>query len=248
MKKQILLLSTYLFLTIYSYSQKKDSQIEINSFIISENYPGFSYHYKGRPSTDYLSIKGISHGMNVGYNFSLEKSLLLKIGFGYFNRSFNKIKNTNSVFGKTVDSRPINYLSPLLISYSSNKYHYNNISINTGIEKQFYLKNNFEASTSFNLNGYYNISQYYHLSSNPYDNNLNFKKKDKTFSGFSSNISVGIYKKINHLLIGPALIVPIYETWRKDQIFLEENYDGGKSKWLNGIGIGISIKNSLNKH
>jgi hypothetical protein len=101
--------------------------------------------------------------------------------------------------------------------------------------------------TCFNLNTYYTFSQSYHLTFNPYDGNLNFNKKGAEFLGISTNLTAGIIKQVGRLQIGPSLILPIYDTWKKDPVFLEENYDGGKHKWLNGIGVGIVCNISLHK-
>ncbi len=245
MKKQILISSIFLFLVSICYCQKNSNQIELNTFIRFENYPKFSYNYAGRASSDFLKMKGKNSGINLGFNYCLNKDIFLKFGLGYFKQSFNTIENTNSIFGRTVSNRPINYVSPLLISYSTDAYHYNNMNINLGIEKQFNIAKNLELTTGINLGGYYNLSQYYHLTMNPFDNNLDFNKKEKRFSGFLSNISLGFYKRFGRYSIGPSLVLPIYDSWKKDPIFLEENYDGGKNKWFNGIGIGITAKISL---
>ena len=165
---------------------------------------------------------------------------------GYFNYRFDKLDNTNSLTGKS-QARPIDFVSPLFIQYSTDKYHYNNFMMRTGVEKEVDLNNGFKIIACFDLNAYYSFSQYYHLTFNPWDGNLNFNKKNTMLFGFSSIISTGITKQFNRLQIGPSLIVPIYDSWWKDPVFLEEDYNGGKNKWLNGIGAGIICNISLHK-
>ncbi len=228
------------------FTQKQIPEIEINPFVRFDNYPQYSYHYSGRYSTDYLKMNGISYGISVSYKHPLKKHLFIKAGFGYYKYKFDKLSNTNSLTGKS-HVRPINFISPLFIMYSTNKYHYNNLMFRVGIGKEFNLNREFLIAASFHLSAYYTISQYYHLAANPWDGNLNFNKKNTIFFGFSGAISTSITKQFNRLQIGPSLILPIYDTRLKDPVFLEESHTGGKNKWFNGIGVGIACNISLNK-
>ena len=246
MQKKIVFFFILLSISVFSLAQKKNNQIEMNPFVRWDNYPGFTYHFNGRASTDNLTMKGTNYGINLSYKYNFKKNLFLKVGLGYFKYNFDKLDNTNSSFGKS-QSRPINFISPLFIQYSTDKYQYNNLVINTGIEKKFDLTKGASFITSFNLNAYYTCSQYYHLTFNPNDGNLDFKKNEKQIFGLSGNIMVSITKQFGRFQIGPSMVLPIFDLWKKDPVFLEEDYHGGKSKWLNGIGFGIVCNISLHK-
>ena len=46
-------------------AQNQNRQIEINPYIRIDKYPQFSYVLRGRPSTDYINMKGTSFGINI---------------------------------------------------------------------------------------------------------------------------------------------------------------------------------------
>lgn len=232
-------------LPILIIAQRQNNQIEITPFVRLDNYPKFSYNYSGRFSTDYLKMKGTSYGINLSYKHPLKNHLFIKAGLGYFKYRFDKLDNTNSSFGNS-KARPINYVSPLLIQYSTDKYHYNNFMLRTAIGKELELNKRLTIMTCFDLTAYYTYSQHYHLTFNPYDGNLDFNTRNKMLFGFSSAISLGITKKINRLQIGPSINIPVFDSWKNDAVFLEDNKKG-KNKWLNGIGLGIVCNISLHK-
>ncbi|TBR20169.1 MAG: hypothetical protein EPO57_01185 [Chitinophagaceae bacterium] len=244
--KKILLIAATFIVTSTLVAQKQNKQIEINPFIRLDNYPKFSYHYYGRASTDFLKMKGTSYGIVITYKYSFKNNLFIKTGLGYFKYSFDKLDNTNSLFGNS-KARPIDFVSPLFIQYSTDKYHYNNILIRTGIGKEVALNEGIKIITCFDLNAYYNFLQYYHLTFAPYNSNLNFSKRRKMLLGFSNAISSSITKQFNQIQIGPSIILPIFDSWKKDLVFQEEGYNGGKNKWLNGIGVGVICNISLHK-
>jgi hypothetical protein len=247
MKKQHLLLIFILLCSFNLQAQKNISQIEINPFIRWDNYPGFTYHYSSRTSSDYLKMEGSSIGISIGYRQTINKAFFVKVGMGYYKYSFQNLDNTNSVFGKSSSARNIDYPSPILILYATDKYHYNTLSINIGVGKQFDLQKGLKLITGLNFTDYYTFSQYYHLTSNPYDGNLNFNKKETSSFGLSVNLSASLVKELGRFQVGPSLILPVYDSWQKDAVFLETDYNGGKNKWLNGIGLGVVCNILLHK-
>lgn len=223
--------------SIFLFAQKRNKEIEINPYVRFDKFPQFSYNYGGRYTTDFLKMTGNSYGLHLSYKYGLKKHFFLKAGLGYLKYKFDNLNNTNSLTGKS-HARPIDFVSPLLIGYSTNKYHYNNIMMSTGIDKEFALNKGFKISASFDLTAYYTYSQYYHLTFKTFDGNQNFNKNNATLFGFSGTISTGITKQLNNLQIGPAIILPIFDSWRNDTVFLEDDKKG-KNKWLNGVGVGI---------
>jgi len=169
----------------------------------------------------------------------------LKPGIGYYKYSFNNIKKVNTLFGKS-NVRDIGFVSPLYIPFYTNKYSYNTISANIGVEKIFNYKSSIQIVTGLNLNNCYVVSEYYHLSYNPIGSQ-DYRKKIKRYFGSSFSLNAGILKKYKKVSIGPSLMLPVFDTWKKDDTFIEEANSGSRSKWFNGIGLGISFNYSLTK-
>ena len=229
----------------FALAQKKTTQIEIEPFIRIDKYPQFSYVIDGRPSTDYVNIRGTSFGLNFAYKIPITKSILLKPGIGYYQYSFNNIKKENTFFGKST-ARNINFVSPFYIPFFTDKYRYNTITANIGIEKIFNCKKNIQIVTGVNWNNYYVVSEYYHLVNNP-EGSQDYRKNNKRYFGSSVYINISLLKKFQKISIGPSLILPVFDNWKMDETFPEETNSGSRSKWLNGIGLGISFNYSLNK-
>jgi hypothetical protein len=213
------------------------NEIEINPFLRYDNYPKFSSQYSERNSTDYLRMQGISYGVAISYKHFLKNNLFIKAGLGYYNYRFDELNNINSLWQVKTSSRTISYNSPLFITYATDRYHYNNLLVRLGIGKEFYLNKETHLITDLSVMPYYSFSQYYHLTSNPWDGNLNFHKNRAMLFGFSSTISIAITKQYKNFQIGPSLIIPVFDLWKKDLVFLEGN--GYRDKWVNGIGVGI---------
>ena len=196
-------------------------------------------------SLDYVNIKGTSTGINLGYKMPLSQTVYLKPSIGYYKYSFSNILRENTTFG-TSNSRNINFISPLLIPFFSDKYYYNCLAINIGLEKLFTLRNDFYSNVGFQLNNYLTFSQNYHLTSNP-EGSQNFKKNKKEYFGSSGLFNVNILKKVKDVSFGPSLMFPLFDFWKTDETFQEETNSQTRNKLFKGICIGISVNYSLNK-
>lgn len=237
------LLFTILFLSISSHSiaQKTKRSFEVNLYTRIDWYPEFSYAINPI-RTNYVKIRGESYGLNVGYKFPLIPSLYLKPAIGYYRYAFNDIRNYNKSFGKS-KSRNINFPSSVDILYYTDNYWYNTIYGSIGIEKRFAAKKDLQIVTGINLNNYYTYLQGYHIIyDNPDDPITNpFKRKDNRIFGFSTNISAGVLKQVGKISIGPSLIIPVFNSWKQDNIFPGETNVNTRNKWLRGIGAGITL-------
>lgn len=235
------IISIYLLISNFVIAQQESSQIEINPYIRYDTYQEFlatSY-----PLFDnYVTPKGTSYGINVNFKKSIIKKYKLLIGLGYYRNTFNNIKNRNR-FGVS-NSREISFLSPLFIPFFTDRYWYHSLAINIGGQRDFMLKNNFLISIGAMANNYFTFSQYYHLTNNP-GGSLDYKKKDFKYSGMSVTIEAGLQKKINRISVGPKLIIPVYTNWKWDKTLLDVSTTGSRSKWLRGIGLGVSFNYSL---
>lgn len=245
---RLIFIAFFATLSNFLIAQKQTPQIEINPYVRFDSYPEFSYVLDGRPSIDYVKIKGTSFGLNLAYKIPIKKSILLNPGIGYYKYSFNNIKKENTQFGKS-DVRNINFPSPLLIPFFTDKYWYNTIAVNIGIEKLFICKNDLQVATGINLSNHYTYSQHYHITYNNSDNPINndYTLKNGRYFGFSANLNASLLKRFGKFNLGPSLILPVFDTWKTDETFPEEKNSGSRSKWLNGIGLGISCNYSLSK-
>lgn len=236
------------FASTFVLAQKQKTQIEINPYVRFDRYHEFSYVLNGRPSVDYVKIKGTSFGLNLFYKIPIAKSILLKPGIGYYKYSFNNIKKENTQFGMS-DSRNINFPSALLIPFFTDKYWYNTIAINIGIEKLFICKNDLQVATGINLSNHFTYSQHYHItynnSDNPIDND--YSLKNGRYFGFSAILNASLLKRFGKFNLGPSLILPVFDTWKTDETFPEETNSSSRNKWLGGIGLGISCNYSISK-
>lgn len=239
--------------TNYALPYKQIPQLEINPYIRWDKYPEFNYAINSA-SANTLNIKGTSWGINAVFKFPVQNKLYLKTGLGYYRYSFNKIDGYNSNFGRS-EARIINYPSNFQVIYTSNKYSYNCISINVGIEQWFNINKNLFLYGSLNLNDFYTFSQYYRIVADYPTGPMGHRyiqHQQRNF-GLSANASLGLLKAYHKVTIGPSIIIPIYDAWHKDQVFpgetpnKSENPSSQRSKWFNSVGIGLSLNYLLTK-
>lgn len=248
MTRRLIFIISFSIISDFAFAQKKTTQIEINPFVRIDKYPQFLYVLSGRPSTDYVNIKGTSFGLNLAYKIPITRSVLLKPGIGYYKYSFNDIKKVNTLFGKS-NAKDIGFVSPLYIPFFTDKYRYNCIAANLGIEKLVIWKNDFQLYAGINLNNYYTYLQYYHITYKNPDNPINndYKLKNGRYFGFSANLNASLLKEFGKFNLGPTIILPVFDIWKTDKTFPEETNSGTRRKWLNGIGLGISFNYLLTK-
>lgn len=250
--KILFLILYFSFCTNFIFGQKNYNQIEVNLYTQRDWYPEFSYSIN--PTNSYfVKIRGISWGINANYKLSLCKNLYLEAGVGYYKYSFNKINSNNTQFGKG-SARVIAFPSPLYVIFVTNKYWYNTVSTNIGIEKMFDVNNNWKISTGLSLTNYYTFSQTYHMTPDyPVGpRHHKYKRKNTQYFGLSTFVELGLFKKFRKINMGPVLMLPVYNVWKQDKVFPKnenspENNSDERHKWFRGIGFGISCNYSLTK-
>lgn len=220
--------------------QRERNEIQVLPFIRADWFPEVSFNYGGRASTDRLKMNGLNTGVNVNYRHSLKKGIYLTGGFGYYKISFSNLKRENSVFGFS-DSRPIEYPSTANFLYSTEKYHYSTMSVNIGVEKVYTLKNKAQLSAGLHLSNYFTFQQRYKIN-----DEITYKRSNNGLFGQSVFLTMGIIKKLEKVKIVPQIMLPVFDIWRKDEVFLE-NESERRNKWLNGIGLGVQINYPLGK-
>lgn len=250
--KKLTVCALFCFIFSEGYSQSMYREVEVNPYIRYDKYTQFTNRVNSIAEYD-LQINGNSWGLNAAYKIPLAKDLLIKIGTGYYRYSFCKITSNHRTFGEG-NQRIIDYPTTLGITLGTDKYWYNTINILLGLEKQFTVAKNIQILAGINLNNYFTFSQHYHL---PYDNsfipqpefriNNNYKTNDKRYFGLSSELHLGILKRINNVAIGPSLIIPVFDLWKQDNIFPTETSTNNRQKWFGGIGVGFTIIYILKK-
>ena len=243
--KKLFVVSLFLVLFNCSFGQKIKSQIEVTPFTRYDKYPGFSYNLLGRASTDFLKMQGLSWGIDVNYKRLLIQHLYIKAGIGYYRYTFNKLDNLNSVFGNG-DARFVDYPGPNFDLYLTHKYWYNNLSANIGLERSYNLKNDVLITTGVNWRHYFTYSKRFNIKygSTGSDINTKYVVSDFRYFGNSINVQLAITKPIDKFFIGPYIIIPVYDYWKKDEKF-DENEREGRKKWLGGLGVGITITKNI---
>ena len=240
MKKTILSL-VVLFLFSGVFGQKRSNELQVLPFAKLDWYPEFTFNYGGRFSSDSLKMKGISWGININYKYALQNSIKIIAGIGYYRYSFSNLRRINSSFGVS-DTRPIEVLSFNNFFYHTNSYRYNTISLNIGVEKLFRLNQSLHLTGGFSLSNYLTFQSVYKTN---FDGFV-YKKKGSEIFAHSLTTEIGFEKELGRLTLGPKLLIPVFGTWGKDEVF-KENKNENRSKWLNGIGIGLQLNYPLTK-
>lgn len=251
----LMLLLLFFLVTTKTNGQAKpkrpSSQIEIMPFKKWDSYPEFSYAINSI-NTNTVRIDGASWGIIASYKHPVKHNFYLKGGLGYYQYSFDKIHGNNR-YGN-IKARSINYPSPLYILFQTNKYCYNTVIANIGIEKIIPLRNDFSLSGGFTASNYFSYSQYYRIThdypTGPPNNKYMRYENRNVGSDFS--LQLGFSKQIGRLQVSPIFMAPIYTTWALDDAFPKdaissEDPNSNKSKWFGGYGMGLRIGYLLTK-
>ena len=249
---QITLMKHYLIsfllvsISYCSISQNVKNTLEILPYERIDWYPEFSYVLNGRPSTDYIKIKGVSLGADINYKVPIARTWSIRPGLGIYRYSFNNIERRNTSLGNS-SSKNINFVSPLLIPYFTDKYWYNSVSVNIGIEKTLFFKGNYQVQLAADIKNYWTFSQFYHLTNNP-GGEQSFKKNDTKYFGASTLLTTNVLKSFGSFSIGPSVRIPIFDLWKTDSVFPEETGKDTRNKMFGGVGFGVAINYSLTKN
>jgi hypothetical protein len=250
-------MSKILFVLFFSiihfsaYTQKTPAKLEILLYSRLDKYPEFSLPGITGPTdnTDYITLKGISWGINAGYKIPLSKNLFLKPAMGFYKYSFSKITRFNTYYKKEYHERPIDYEPgrSQFIFYGTDKYWYNTVLFQVSIERQFMFKNNLQLCGGITLGDYYTISQKYHIDTKDTNPELPnpYKLPDKRNFGITSSIYASLLKQFGKFDMGPTLILPVYDRWKQDGVFFGETSSQRRDKWLGGIGLGFTCNYSF---
>ncbi len=132
--------------------------------------------------------------------------------------------------------RPINYPIPIFILYTTPKYYYNNLLFHIALERQFPVSPTLSLFAGLDYLHANSISQKYFISGP----RIYYTTANRGSFGDFFNLSLGISQKLGSISFAPALVLPVYKSWRQDVVFLE-NPNTKINNWGNGIGFMLSV-------
>jgi hypothetical protein len=171
------------------------------------------------------------------FHQAVAKNLALYAGVGVYSLRVDKINAIIIPINHMIHSRPIDYYDGRSrFLYSTNKYHYNNISYTLGAEWTYAVKQTHSRFVSLEFVDYSTFAQQYKIPGN----NATYATSKTGQLGWGVNTSVGFQRQLARFYLKPALLLPVYQRLKGDDAF-EERVDMHTSKWLNGVGLSIKI-------
>lgn len=237
-KKTGLLIALFLFCSLV-FAQKSKYTLEINPFARYDRTNEFNNWETVTSGKNYIQPSGISYGINVNVKRKLRNNDNIYAGPGYYRHTIYNIKSRNNR-GVTDNGRIINFFSPLFIFFYTDRYAYNNISLNIGYERLFRLNKNYTLITGIDLNALHTFSQYYHLKRNP-EGSVDYKQNNSTPLGLFVGFDVGLLKKYKQFSIGPKIKIPVFSMLKTDETFPNETGTDFRNQWFSGVGLGLSF-------
>ena len=228
----------------YSFCQK-DAELEVTPFMRWDSYPKFNYAINPVNSIS-LKMQGISIGFALAYKIFLQKKWNVKAGLGYYRHSFTNLKSVNTLFGPD-EGRDIRYTPPgpyaPAINYYTDRYWYNTLTFSIGLSKEFEFKKNYRFSLGGLVSNYFTYSQLYHI---PYGTGrINYRSGYVRYFGNSFSITSSLQKNVGNWKIGPTIMIPVFDLWKQDVKFPEEENEQNRSKLSNAIGLGFTFSYRL---
>jgi hypothetical protein len=228
-------------------SQKPRPEIEISQYFRMDWYPKFNYAFNS-VSTNTVKITGSSWGTAIAYKIPTSRKLNYKFGLGYYKYAFNKIESNNSMWGKgksrfVEDYSPPGGITPSFF-FTTDNYWYNTISVDIGIEKKININSGLQFSYGIEISNYFSYSQKYHIRF-PDPSGVNHIRDEFRYFGLSAKMIAGLRKKIGQVTIGPNIMLPVFDNWRKDDMFTDEKNSESRSKWSRGVAVGVSCSFQL---
>ena len=211
---------------------------EFSLFSIYNTQGKYTSRYGNVSYTNNLTLYGTNRGFHMDYKRLLYSKTYFKIGLGYMEFAVDKISNESGIGNAqtTSDARPINYPSSVFILYGTTKYHYNTLLYHLGIERQFGISRTLFIFIGLDYFYAGSLSQQYYIPK------IQTSYHTANQGGFGNffNLNLGVSKKLGNFALLPALVIPVYKSWKQDIVFYE-NPNSTVSNWGNGIGMSLSI-------
>ena len=115
--------------------------------------------------------------------------------------------------------------------------------MNVAVEKRFIKNKGVEVTAGVSISNYLSFSQRYHVIYPP--NHVHKGNQIRLF-GMGAGAHASLLKKFGKISVGPIISLPLFDIWKKDPVFPQEDNDKIRSKWLGGFGVGVSFQYALN--
>jgi hypothetical protein len=228
-----------LFIAAHIYGQGGKS-FELDIIGRYDKQADYTTRYFGRSYTNDTRLWGKSYGFNFNFSQPIYKNLKFKIVIGYYRLGIDKIRQTTP-FNTIATGRNLDYQHPsgIALLFATNKYWYNNLSINGGFSYGKKLSKTLDFATGADFGYLYTFSQVYNVR---YGGNIRYKTKNAKILGFGINSYTGVIIKSTHgkYYINPKIIIPVYQKLNGDEVF-GENDKINTSKWFNGVGVSVAV-------
>jgi hypothetical protein len=121
------------------------------------------------------------------------------------------------------------------ILYGTPAYYYNTLSFSLSVEKSFLLSKNIFLDVGAAVTRYYTFSQGYQVPRKE-----TFSTRNNRWLGTGASVSLGLSQQFNSLYVKPALIIPVYQQIKSDEVFLEDP-KLRLTQWFGGAGLAITV-------
>lgn len=241
--KQIIITALFAFTTSIISAQRPKGEFAVTPYLRLDKYPAFDFK-PGPTATHTVRLEGTSPGISVAYIHPVSKKIFLNGHIGYHRYSFNKIAH-RTAYGATISSRPttLQLLPGAFITFDSDKYFYNTICTGLGIGRNIHLPQNITLRAGIAINNYITFSQNYHITYDNPDNPIEnpYKGSKARQFAFEGMVQLSALKTAGRYRLGPAILLPVFNTWKTDGVFAYENNSGSRSKWFKGFGAGFTF-------
>lgn len=230
-----------LFVCSTSFGQSKKG-LEISFIGRYDRHANYVSNFAGRVYNDTNRLCGTSYGVNGIFRRQFTKRYSVYIGIGFYQLRVDKIRGPIPFnIPGTRTARNIDYDDGMTnLLYSTSQYHYNNLAITFGLDKEFLRRKNFRFDIAGEVIGYKTLSQKYRLmKGSKYYMTHNNKPLE-----IGININPGFIKEYRKFYLRPSLIIPLYQNLKGDKVFYEDP-NMNSSKWFNGIGLSLKIGKHL---
>lgn len=233
----------FLLLLLGSLAQfgkgQNKASLELSTCSRYDQHADYTSRYGDRTYTNAMQLWGLSYGLSLSCLVPINKWLKLKAGAAYYQLGIDKVRSS-SPWGEDIPTRTIDYNHPTGIQpvFHTDQYHYNNLVGSLGLSYEQPLNEKVALNFGVDYNYYYTFSQRYRIT---YDNAV-FKTNNTRPLGFGVQAYVGLIKQIkpNKYYVNPALLIPVYQQLKGDQVFLEDN-SLTLQKWFKGLGLCIAV-------
>jgi hypothetical protein len=229
MKMKTMCFGFLISLSINSLAQSSKCSIGLQLVNDFDSYSFPSVYY----TNQIVKGKGSSVGINLLYKHSLRKQIQILAGSGFYNYKFNIHRGFNYSLDTITN-----------FGYSTKDYAYKCIPLTLGANYDNSIGNKSKLNIGLSYTHFVGLTESYTPSSAPPTGGAIEKNSQSNFSADEILIKPGFERKFNKVFIGIELRVPLWERWKKDDMF-KENESGYNFKSFNGIGIGLSIFYSL---